>query len=79
MSQRDRSAILDCEEDEVTGPDVEPGNSPIATDNSYLVPRGSEWYNLADKWNVVRHFLCLRVAICIFKGWLLPQGMPVGA
>jgi len=76
MSQRGQSAILDWEEDEVTGPDVTRRETLLLlakmTSNSYFVPGNREWYNLTDEWNVVRHFSCLRVAVCIIKGWLPP-------
>src|SRR5712671_4655263 len=50
MSQRGQSAILDWEEDEVTGPDVTRRETLLLlakmTSNSYFVPGNREWYNL---------------------------------
>jgi putative lipase involved disintegration of autophagic bodies len=58
MSMRGQSALLDWEEDEVSGPDVMRRETLLLlakmTSNTYFEPHKGGWYNLTDEWNVVR-------------------------
>jgi hypothetical protein len=59
MSKRGQSALLDWQEDEVSGPDVMRRETLLLlakmTSNTYFQPYKRGWYNLTDDWNVVRH------------------------
>ena len=58
MSKRGQSALLDWQEDEVSGPDVTRRGTLLLlakmTSNTYFEPHKRGWYNLTDEWNVVR-------------------------
>jgi putative lipase involved disintegration of autophagic bodies len=58
MSKRGQSALLDWQEDEVSGPDVTRRETLLLlakmTSNTYFEPYKRGWYNLTDDWNVVR-------------------------
>jgi putative lipase involved disintegration of autophagic bodies len=59
MSNRGQSALLNWQEDEVSGPDVLRRETLLLltnmTSNTYFEPYKRGWYNLTDDWNVVRH------------------------
>lgn len=59
MSKHGQSALLDWQEDEVSGPDVTRRETLLLlakmTSNTYFKPYNRGWYNLTDEWNVVRH------------------------
>jgi putative lipase involved disintegration of autophagic bodies len=59
MSQRGQSALLNWQEDEVSGPDVMRRETLLLlakmTSNTYYEPYKRGWYNLTDDWNVVRY------------------------
>ena len=59
MSKRGQSALLNWQEDEVSGPDVMRRETLLLlakmTSNTYFMPHKSGWYNLTDEWNVVRY------------------------
>jgi putative lipase involved disintegration of autophagic bodies len=59
MSKRGQSALLNWQEDEVSGPDVMRRETLLLlakmTSNTYFEPYKRGWYNLTDDWNVVRH------------------------
>ena len=52
-----QSPLLDWDEDEVPGPDVESRETLLElakiTNNAYLEPGEPGWYELGDNWNVV--------------------------
>ncbi len=56
-----QSAALDWNEDIVVGPDVESRDTLLLlakmTNNAYLTPEEDGWYELGDKWPVVRVLL----------------------
>jgi len=56
-----QSAALDWNEDTVIGPDVESRDTLLLlakmTNNAYLTPEEDGWYELGDKWPVVRVLL----------------------
>jgi lipase ATG15 len=58
VSQRGQSALLNWQEDEVSGPDVTRRETLLllakVTSNTYYEPYKRGWYNLTDDWNVVR-------------------------
>ena len=66
-----QSAILDWDEGEVVGPDVESRGTLLElakmTNNAYLQPNETGWYDLGSEWNVVslRHAL---IAFDLFDG-----------
>ncbi len=59
LSKLGQSALLDWQEDEVSGPDVTRRETLLLlakmTGNTYFEPHKPGWYNLTDNWNVVRH------------------------
>jgi lipase ATG15 len=73
MSKRGQSALLDWQEDEVSGPDVTRRGALLLlakmTSNTYYEPYKGGWYNLTDDWNVVRHssFSVLRGCLLCFS------------
>lgn len=52
-----QSTLLEWDEDEVSGPDVESRETLLElakiTNNAYLEPGEPGWYELGDNWNVV--------------------------
>ena len=58
ISKRGQSALLNWQEDEVSGPDVTRRETLLLlakmTSNTYFKPYARGWYNLTDEWNVVR-------------------------
>lgn len=52
-----QSAILDWDEEEIIGPDVESRDTLVVlakmTNDAYLQPSESGWYDLGSEWNVV--------------------------
>ena len=53
-----QSTILDWDEEEIVGPDVESRETLLAlakmTSNAYLQPDDKEWYPLGKNWTTVR-------------------------
>lgn len=56
--QRGQSTLLDWDEEEIEAPDVTDNETLLLlakmTNDAYVSPGDSEWYELGDKWNVVR-------------------------
>ena len=73
MSKRGQSALLNWQEDEVSGPDVMRRENLLLlakmTSNTYYKPYTRGWYNLTDEWNVVRYPpSASRAALYFFSG-----------
>jgi hypothetical protein len=67
LSMRGQSATLDWDEDQIPGPDVSKRETLLLlakmTSNAYVEPDTDGWYNLTDKWGVVRSLVSSGVAI----------------
>jgi len=74
LSMRGQSAALDWDEDWIPGPDVSKRETLLLlakmTSNAYVEPNTDGWYNLTDKWDIVRRlFISYRVAIFVADAW----------
>jgi lipase ATG15 len=63
LSRRGQSTTLNWEEDNIMGPDVSKRETLLLlakmTSNAYIEPDTDGWYNLTDKWGIVRSHFCL--------------------
>ena len=61
LSRRGQSTTLNWEEDNIMGPDVSKRETLLLlakmTSNAYIEPDTDGWYNLTDKWGIVRSHL----------------------
>jgi lipase ATG15 len=66
LSMRGQTTALHWEEDEIPGPDVSKRETLLLlakmTSNAYLEPNTDGWYELSDKWGIVRHLTSSLVA-----------------
>lgn len=64
---------VDWNEDEIEGPDVTDNETLLLlakmTSDAYLSPGDADWYDLGEKWNVVRRMLHCVFSIAVVLKW----------